>query len=93
MCIRDRLGCTVPKGYLFYGQTHSREEVFFTQELRDSVKKTAAEMHDLYARRHTPKSRRSKSCNACSIKDFCIPALGAKPSVQTYIRSHLEEEE
>lgn len=35
----------------------------------------------------------SKKCNACSLKDICIPALNKKKSVSRYIDSIIAVEE
>ena len=36
---------------------------------------------------------RSKKCNACSLKDICIPVLNKKKSVSGYIDRIIAEEE
>ena len=51
------------------------------------------EMHNYYARKYTPRVKYSKSCNACSLKDICLPKLGKAVSVKTYIDQMLKEEE
>ena len=50
------------------------------------------EMHQYYEKGYTPKVKYSKSCNACSLKDICIPKLGKAVSVKTYLNQRLEEE-
>lgn len=40
------------------------------------------EMRQLFRRGHTPKVRPSKSCNACSLKELCLPALLGRRSAQ-----------
>ena len=85
ICLEEMLCCQVPKGAIFYGETRRREEVFFTEELRHRVKSNLAEMHELYKRGHTPKVRPSKSCNACSLKELCLPKLMNIKSVAEYL--------
>ena len=51
------------------------------------------EMHEYYARKYTPKVKYSKSCNACSLKDICLPRLGKSVSVKIYIDQMLKGEE
>lgn len=68
MCLEEMLCCEIPAGYLYYGETRHRLRVELTEELRQTVESAAAEMHALYARRHTPKGKRTKACNACSIR-------------------------
>ena len=68
-----------------------RTVVFFTPELRETVRRDSDEMHQLYHRGHTPKAKPSKSCNACSLKELCLPQLVRRESVQTYLRRAMEE--
>ena len=75
MCLEEMLCCAIQEGALFYGETRRRLSVSFTPELREQVKKSLAEMHVLYKKRHTPKVKPSKSCNACSLKEVCVPKL------------------
>ncbi len=51
------------------------------------------EMHEYYDRRYTPKVKYSKSCNACSLKDICLPRLGKAVSVKSYMNEMLKEED
>ena len=83
----------VPEGAIFYGETRRREPVEITEELRSEVQNMFFEMHEYYARKYTPKVKYSKSCNACSLKDICLPRLGKSISVNTYIDQMLKEEE
>lgn len=91
MCLEEMLCCPVPKGALFYGETHRREIIECTQELRDRVRGLLTEMHEYYHRGYTPKVKRSKSCNACSLHELCVPALMTKADVNAYLRSSLED--
>ncbi|MBS4785847.1 MAG: CRISPR-associated protein Cas4 [Clostridiales bacterium] len=92
MCLEEMLCCDIPEGALYYGEIRRREKVAFTEALRREVTEQLAEMHQLYQRRHTPKVKPSKSCNACSLKELCLPELMRKKSVTAYLRNHLEEE-
>jgi CRISPR-associated exonuclease Cas4 len=92
MCLEEMLCCDIPEGALYYGEIRRREKVLFSEELRREVKNAAEEMHQLYQRGYTPKVRPSKSCNACSLKELCLPKLMKKKSVGKYLREHLEEQ-
>ena len=93
MCLEEMLCCSIPEGALFYGQTRRRQTVIFTDELRTQVKDSLEEMHQLYRRGHTPCVKPSKSCNACSLKELCLPALCRRKSVSAYISQAMEENE
>lgn len=92
MCLEEMLCCDIPEGALYYGEIRRREKVLFSEELRREVKNAAEEMRQLYQRGYTPKVRPSKSCNACSLKELCLPKLMKKKSVRNYLREHLEEQ-
>ena len=48
-------------------------------------------MHDLYRKGYTPKVKPTKACNACSLKDLCLPKLMKNRSVTAYLKSAMEE--
>ena len=93
LCLEEMLCCTIPYGYIYYGETKHRAKVEFTDEIRDKVRKIFAEMHKYYAQCYTPKVKISKKCNACSLKDICLPVLNKKKSVSGYIDKIISEEE
>lgn len=89
ICMEEMLCCLIPCGALFYGQTKRRLPVEFTEELRREVKEALEEMHALYKRGHTPKVKPTKACNACSLKELCLPVLMKKLSVKAYMEERL----
>ena len=93
LCLEEMLCCDIPYGYLYYGETRHREKIEFTSLLREKVKNMFAEMHKYYRQRYTPKVKWSKSCNACSLKDVCMPVLNKNISAARYIETRLKEEE
>lgn len=91
ICLEEMLCCSIPKGALFYGETRRRTAVLFTEELREKVRLTVAEMHQMFRRGYTPKVRPTKSCNACSLKELCLPVLMRKKNVSEYLKTAMEE--
>lgn len=91
MCLEEMLCCTIPEGALYYGEARRRMVISFTDELRQEVRGNLSEMHDLYRRGHTPKVKPSKSCNACSMKELCLPKLMRKRSVVDYLKASMED--
>lgn len=91
MCLESMLCCDIPEGAHYYGEVRRREKVAFTPELRNQVHQMLAEMHELYRRGYTPKVKPTKSCNACSMKDLCLPRLMKTRSVSAYLREAMEE--
>ena len=91
MCLEEMLCCAIPEGALFYGETRRRLSVPFTQELRGQVQGLLTEMHDLFRKQYTPKVKPSKSCNACSLKELCLPKLMRVKKVSAYLSGAMEE--
>ena len=92
MCLEEMLCCDIPYGYLYYGEKRRRIKVEFDIELRCKVRAAVQEMHLLFSRRHTPKVKRTKSCNACSLKDICLPVICGGISASEYISDCLKGE-
>ena len=90
--LEEMLGCSISEGALYYGESRRREVVELTEELRAKVTQMLSEMHDYYRRGHTPKVKPGKHCNACSMKEVCLPALYRMSSASDYIRSHIGED-
>lgn len=92
MCLEEMLCCDIPEGALYYGEIRRRIPVTFTQELRQEVRDLLMQMHDLYRRGYTPKVKPTKSCNACSLKELCLPKLMKARSVSDYLQNAMEEQ-
>lgn len=91
LCMEEMFSISVPEGAIFYGETRRRDIIQITEELRKEVKDMFLEMHQYYDRQYTPKVKYSKACNACSLKDICLPKLGKAVSVKDYMDQILEE--
>jgi CRISPR-associated exonuclease Cas4 len=91
MCLEEMLSTTIPRGYLYYGQTRHREEVEFTPQLRTLVEEMSAEMHHYFSRGYTPKVKTHKGCRSCSLADVCLPVLQENViAASKYIQKQLE---
>lgn len=91
MCLEEMLCCDIEKGALYFGALRRRVEVEFTPALRREVADTLSQMHELYRRGHTPVVKPTKSCNACSLKELCLPRLPRCGSVKRYLQKHMED--
>ena len=90
MCLEEMLCTDIPVGALYYGETRHRQRIEFSKALRDEVCSCIKAMHDLYHRGYTPKVKPSKACNACSLKDACLPRLMNIRSVTEYLQENME---
>lgn len=91
ICLEEMLCCRIAEGALYYGEPHRRTVVSFSPELREQTEAALEEMHRLFQRKHTPKVKRTKGCNACSLKDLCLPGLGNRGGVSEYLDQAVEE--
>lgn len=91
LCLEEMLTAQVQEGALYYAQTRRRDKVEFTEELKERTRAMFREMHQLYDKRYTPRVKWSKSCNACSLKDVCLPKLGKTESVKDYVHGRVME--
>lgn len=85
ICLEEMLVCEVSKGALFYGKTKRRLEVNITPQLKDSVRDYFRQMHNYMQRGYVPKVKPAKRCNACSLKNFCMPKLYKLTDVKKYM--------
>ncbi|KPL78805.1 CRISPR-associated protein Cas4 [Ornatilinea apprima] len=93
ICLEEMLAVSIPRGYLYYGETRHRVEVEMTTELRTLVKQMAVEMHAYFQRGYTPRVKTSRACQSCSLADICLPALQEKTmTASQYIRQQLEKD-
>lgn len=91
MCLEEMLCCTIPEGALFYGEPHRRTVVPFTEPLRQAIQRSLTEMHQMYSRGYTPQVKPTKACNACSLKELCLPGLRRHGTVAEYLRQAEED--
>lgn len=92
MCLEQMLRVDIAQGALYYNETHRRERVEFTPELRNEVKDMLAEMHMYYQKAYTPKVKPKSGCNSCSLQEICLPVICKKKDVALYYDSFLGEE-
>lgn len=92
LCLEEMFSTNIQEGALFYGETRRREVLEITEDLRQEVREMFREMHQYFDRKYTPKVKYSKVCNACSLKEICLPKLGKSGAVKTYIEQMLKED-
>lgn len=92
MCLEEMLCCTINEGALYYGEIRHRENVPITPDLREETRSMFKDMHQMFGRAYTPKAKKNKACNACSLKEICLPRLEKTVSASRYILSHLTED-
>ena len=93
LCLEEMLCCQIPEGSLFYGETRRRTRVAFDETLRQRTLDLLHELLGYMDRGYTPGAKFHKGCNACSLRDICLPKLSRAPSVADYIHDRAGEDE
>lgn len=93
MCLEEMLSASIPEGAIYYAGIRRRDKIVITEELRRQTASMFEEMHQLFEKKYTPRVKWSKSCNACSLKDICMPKIGKAPCVHDYIHMKVGEED
>ncbi len=93
LCLEEMLCCQIPEGSLFYGETRRRTRVAFDGTLRQRTLDLLHELLGYMDRGYTPGAKFHKGCNACSLRDICLPKLSRAPSVADYIHDRAGEDE
>ena len=86
MCLEEMLGKEVAEGALYYGQKKRRVGVEFDQDLRNTVRQAALDLHNLFDAGKTPPPVYSRRCESCSFIETCLPkTAGKKGKVRNYM--------
>lgn len=74
LCLTERTGTVIPKGYIFYFGSRRREEVEFTPELRQRTVQSIARAHEIVAAHQLPPPLENyNKCRDCSLEPACLP--------------------
>ncbi len=84
MCLEEQLGCSIPKGAVFYIDAHRRNEVLLDEALREKARQTAAAVRELIEAQRIPGAKYSAKCKKCSLLEHCQPKL--KSSAARYCK-------
>lgn len=92
ICLEEMLGCEVPEGALFYGQTRRRVRVMFEPDLRSLTERIAREARANIVSGTTPLPVLMPGCRVCSLQDLCRPhRLERAPQVQGWLLRQIED--
>jgi CRISPR-associated exonuclease Cas4 len=80
LCLEEMTGRTIDRGYVYYCQSHQRQEVELTPKLRDMTIGSIASVRELLATGKMPKPIYSPRCQGCSLQAQCLPKAANKVS-------------
>ena len=89
MCLEEMLCCDIAEADIFYHETHRREKVALTDELRNKVKSMLREMHSYYSKGYTPLTKPKSGCKSCSLIEICHPQLCKVMPVASYYKAFM----
>ncbi|PHV64009.1 CRISPR-associated protein Cas4 [Cyanobacterium aponinum] len=82
LCIEEMTGIHVHTGYIYYAQTHQRQEVEINSSLRQSAIASIKAIQEIIEKETIPKAEYSKKCKGCSLYSACLPM--AKDKINRY---------
>jgi CRISPR-associated exonuclease Cas4 len=82
LCLEEMTGQIITTGYIYYAQSHQRQLVEISPELREETVATISAVQNLLETGEMPKPVYSKRCKGCSLYEQCLPQASDK--VQRY---------
>lgn len=82
ICLEERFHVQISAGAVFFIDAHRRDEVLFSEALRDQTWKTAKEISDLVEKQELIPAKYSAKCKKCSMQEICQPKV--KSSARSY---------
>lgn len=74
LCLEERAGVRIERGYVFYFGVQRRQEVVFTRELRARTEQAIRRAHALVAAGMLPPPiTHYAKCRECSLEPICLP--------------------
>lgn len=78
LCLEEMTGKSITQGYVYYAQSHQRQRVEMTAELRENAIATIAQIKTLLTTGMMPLPQYSPRCKGCSLYSQCLPKAAAK---------------
>ena len=78
LCLEEMTGQIIDRGYVYYCQSHQRQSVELTPELRNLTMGSIASVRQLLGTGKMPKSIYTSRCQGCSLQSQCLPKVASK---------------
>jgi len=75
LCLEEMLGQHIPVGAVYHRKTRTREEVEFTEELREFTRNVIAQIYNLLMQQEIPPPPADRRCRNCSLLPACLPYI------------------
>ena len=86
LCLEEMLGQPITQGYIYYAQTHQRQSVEISAELRNTAIATIQAVQTIVQTGIIPPAIYTKRCQGCSLYQQCLPQAVEK--VKRYQEVH-----
>lgn len=73
LCLEEMLGQTITHGYIYYAQSHQRQQVEISAELRDTAIATIQAIQNILQTGKIPPAIYTQRCRGCSLYQQCLP--------------------
>ena len=78
LCLEEMTGQRIERGYVYYAQSHQRQQVEISAELRETAIATIQAVNTLLETGNMPPAIYTKRCKGCSLYQQCLPQVAAK---------------
>lgn len=78
MCLEEMTGKNIASGYVYYAQSHQRQFVDISPQLREEVIATISAVTILLQTGNRPPAIYSQRCKGCSLSSQCLPEVAVK---------------
>jgi CRISPR-associated exonuclease Cas4 len=78
LCLEEMTGQIIDRGYVYYCQSHQRQLVELTPELRNMTMQSIASVRELLGTGKMPKPIYTSRCQGCSLQSQCLPKAASK---------------
>ncbi|MBD2183921.1 CRISPR-associated protein Cas4 [Aerosakkonema funiforme] len=78
MCLEEMTGKNIASGYVYYAQSHQRQFVDISPQLREEVIATISAVTILLETGNRPPAIYSQRCKGCSLYSQCLPEVAVK---------------
>jgi len=78
LCLEEMTGQPVTTGYVYYAQSHQRQAIALTPELRQQAIATIAQVQTLLTTGTMPPAVYTPRCKGCSLYAQCLPRAAAQ---------------
>ncbi|MEM8829188.1 MAG: CRISPR-associated protein Cas4 [Cyanobacteria bacterium P01_G01_bin.19] len=78
LCLEEMTGKPIATGYVYYTQTHQRQQVTLDESLRAKAIATIATIQEMMQTGSMPPPTYKPRCKGCSLYDRCLPKAANK---------------